>query len=43
MSTHRVKKIRKKKIAMYYAKRGETERADYDDGTHPITMSSEME
>jgi hypothetical protein len=38
-----VKKIRKKKQVEFYAKKGETERTDYSDGSRSITMSKEME
>jgi hypothetical protein len=38
-----VKKIRKKKKVMFYAKKGEIERTDYDDGSRSISMTSELE
>ena len=38
-----VKKIRKKKQVKFFAKKGDIERTDYDDGTRTLSMSPEME
>lgn len=38
-----VKKIRKKKQVNFFAKKGDTERTDYSDGTRSISMSPELE
>ncbi len=38
-----VKKIRKKKQVNFFAKKGDIERTDYDDGTRSISMSPELE
>jgi hypothetical protein len=38
-----VKKIRKKKQVKFFAKKGEIERTDFDDGTRSISMSPELE
>ena len=38
-----VGKRRKKKKVMFYAKKGEIERTDYDDGSRSISMTPELE
>ncbi len=38
-----VKKIRKKKKVMFYAKKDEMERTDYSDGSRSIIMTPELE
>ena len=38
-----VKKRRKKKKVMFYAKKGEMERTDFDDGSRSISMTPELE
>jgi hypothetical protein len=38
-----VKKIRKKKQVKFFAKKGDIERTDYDDGTRTLSMSPELE
>ena len=38
-----VKKRRKKKKVMFYAKKGEIERTDFDDGSRSISMTPELE
>ena len=43
MRIHMVKKIRKKKKVMFYAKKDEMERTDYSDGSRSIIVSSELE
>ena len=43
MDTTMVKKIRKKKQIKFYAKKGDFERTDYDDGTKTLSMPPELE
>jgi hypothetical protein len=43
MSANMVKKIRKKKQVNFFAKKGDIERTDYDDGTRTLSMSPELE
>ena len=38
-----VKKRRKKKKVMFYAKKGKIERTDFDDGSRSISMTPELE
>ena len=38
-----VKKIRKKKKVVFYSKKGDMERTDYDDGSRSISMTAELE
>jgi len=38
-----VKKRRKKKRIMFYAKKGEMERTDFDDGSRSISMTQDMQ